>query len=264
MSKSALGDLSPVRAPTRDDLTNALDILNASIDSGLVRQMIQEVSPSSRNLAEDDDRSLVLTKCKSVLEDLQQELLEERKRSDGLERTLASLRENAELEKKCILSDHEKVCEKYGFQIRELTERVGRYEQRISEKEKELENMTVYCERRIDEMKKAVKEASSMASSVASAPTLDENGILELQKELWSSKSIIKNRETEMEQIVHSYEKQVSLLREQLKSNQDLIDRFVKAGGHRRSIEAEKNKWHHELRSLSPNKNRAVQNPFYN
>jgi chromosome segregation ATPase len=200
-----------VIAPSRDDLANALEVLNASLDSGLVREMIQEVSPTRKRI-DDRDHEDVLEKCTEVIDQLKNELEEARLRNAELDETIASLREDIEVERETIRNHkrlEDKLKKDYDRRIREL-------EDALNERDRELENMTSYCEKRVTGLKQQVKEASSMGHSVAT-----DSETSDLREQL-------RSRDSEAQHIIDSYEKQLSLLKAQLKSNEEMIQRFVR------------------------------------
>ena len=236
--KSSVQSMSPV-SPNRTDLANALDVLNASIDSGLVRQMIHEVSPSRRQPPpSEENSSAVLVKCRAVIEDLQEELEEERRRALELQGVIESLHREMEKdrqkhrEERMSLDKSKSERASMEKQIRDLTVLV-------EQKDAELENLTKYCEKKMESLKRTVKEASSSAHSTPPLPAPVVNSsssheyeiimITELKQQLSASSQVIRDRDSEMKSLVESYENQVHMLRTQLRSNEELIDRFVRA-----------------------------------
>lgn len=198
-------------APSRDDLANALEVLNASLDSGLVREMIKEVSPTRKRI-DDRDHENVLEKCSEVIEELKNELEAARLRNAELDETVASLREDIEVERETI-RNHKRLEDKLR---KDSERRLRELEDALNDRDRELENMTSYCEKRVTGLKKQVKEASSMGHSVAT-----DSETSELRDQL-------RSRDSEAQHIIDSYEKQLSLLKAQLKSNEEMIQRFVR------------------------------------
>ena len=225
---------SPNHGPSRDDLANALEVLNASLDSGLVREMIQEVSPTRRRIGKPEQED-VLEKCTEVIEQLKNELEDARLRSIELEETVASLREDIEVERETI-KNHKRLEDKLR---RDYEARIQELEEALSERDRELENMTTYCEKRVTGLKKAVKEASSMGTS-----SVNDSEAGDLRNQL-------RARDSETQHIIESYEKQIALLKSQLKSNEEMIQRFVRVREPAPTVGTSGNKWDTFLRKES-------------
>jgi len=230
-AKSYVHEVSPV-SRRRDDLSTALEVLNASVDSRMMHDALEEESPQWKSR---DNSNAVLLKCRSVIDDLQYELEEERRRSSELETVISALNAEIDSEKEKSRQDRlmlekvrkekQSVLNECGSQISELESEVESLTKRVSEKDRELENMTKYCEKRVGDLKKAIKEASSV---IATPPIpVDDSLIQELKSQLSASSAAIRAKDEECQSIVESYEKQVRMLRQQLKSSEDLIDRFV-------------------------------------
>lgn len=230
---NSIREVSPM-ARRRDDLSTAMEELNASLDSGIMHDALEDESPrwsSSR-----DDPNAVLIKCRSVIDDLQYELEQERRRSLELEGLVSSLHTEIESEKEKNRQDRSMVEKlrreknsiftECGSQITELESQVKSLTDQISGKDRELENVTIYCEKRVSELKRAVKEASTV---VATPPIpVDDSMVHELKAQLSSSSAAIQAKDEECRTVVESYEKQVRMLRQQLKSSEDIIEKFIR------------------------------------
>jgi len=229
----SINSLSPV-FPSRFDVADALEVLNASIDSVVARKLLDESSPRNCN---SDDPVYVIEKCRAVIDDLQFELDAERSRATELESTVERWRADLDSERKKLKEErlqveelrrekHQRLGES-GSVARELADA----NRRLAEKDLELENMTHYCEKRISEMKRAMKESSSTLSTPPLPQAYEsikdaENKISNLTQQLNQNANIIKMKDQELQSVVESYEKQVRMLKSQLKSSEELLARL--------------------------------------
>lgn len=221
ISKSSIKSVSPV-SPTREDLDSALDVLNASIDSGLIAQMLDsrgDISDSSPvYIAEDvspvnvpgereilsriEADSTIILKCQMVMDDLQKELDRERLRCRDLDKRLAKSNNEVEqlrLERQSAVESLEALSsqiqelqkekasqhDSHNKQISSLTSKLEAAERVAERKDFELENMTRHFERRLEEMKNQLKHATSTISvSAISTPPLPATMIIRRSPEL--------------------------------------------------------------------------------
>lgn len=227
---TSVNSLSPVSA-SRLDTADAFDVLNSSIDSSLIRRISQDVFQT--DVAFSDSPVAVMEKCRTIIDDLQFELDTERARVAELESTVESLRIEIDAEKKKLREERVLVEELRRDIIHKesgraaLTRDIDEAKQLITEKDRELENMTLYCEKRLTELKRLTKEASCSIASPPLPPQSNEDiRINELAKQLAQSNIVIRSKDTELKSVVDSYEKQVRLLRSQLKTTEDLLSRL--------------------------------------
>jgi chromosome segregation ATPase len=265
-SSSPMSSMSPV-GMLGADLDSALDVLNASMDSGVIDEMldsrgrVNDGSPVSLygnspvSIASDNalihrgeaDSSLIL-KCQMVIDDLQKELDRERMRSRDLDNQLSHTLSDldqlrgerqtavesldslaAQLEE--LQRNNANLVESHDKQVLSLSSRLEAAEQAAERKDFELENMTRHFEKRLDEMKRQVKHATQTPSiSAISTPPLPpclitrrspelEMEIEQMRAELATAHRAVAEEDTEIRAVVESYERQVTMLRQQLKSS---------------------------------------------
>ena len=224
---SSIHEVSPL-SRQRDDISAAMEVLNGSMESGFMQDALEERSPQWKSR---DDPNAVLIKCKSVIDDLQYELEKERRRSSELESLIETLQEELEAEKEKARSDRSLVerslRERQSMlsECGELESQVTSLKKKLTDKDEELENMTRYCEKRVGELKKAVKEASCV---VATPPIpVDDSLLNQLKNQLVESSTALRAKDEECRAAVESYDKQVKMLRQQLKSSEELIERYI-------------------------------------
>lgn len=276
-SKSSIKSMSPV-SPTREELDSALDVLNASMDSGLIAQMLDsgvgmsdaspvysngDVSPASVStdraiVSRVEADSTILMKCQMVMDDLQKELDRERIRTRDLDKKLTKThmeldqlrgeRQSAvdSLESLgCQIEDLQRErsqqIESHNKQIASLTHKLEVAERLAERKDFELENMTRHFERRLEEMKNQVKHATStMSVSAISTPPLPANMIIrrspelefeveQMRADLHNTHNALAQKDGEIRAVVDSFERQVNLLRQQLKSSRSYFKDYYAA-----------------------------------
>lgn len=213
----------------------AADVLKASVDSSLVRELALDASPRRPQ-----STVAVMDKCRVVIDDLQDELDAERSKTTELETQVSMLERDVANERKKLREERDLVeklrrekhsaCSEMESKVDTLVRELDGARDALSAKNVELENMTQYCEKRVGELKRAVKEASSFsATPPLPIPAMDESMVGELKTQLEMSSVVIRDKELEMKTVVESYEKQVRLLRNQLKANEDLMDRLAQS-----------------------------------
>jgi chromosome segregation ATPase len=217
--------LSPV-SPARLDFTDAIDVLSASIDSALAREISKE------NLAtgsQPEDAVSMLDKCRSLIDELQSELCNERSRSVELEAQVDSLQSDLDTERRKLREERagvEQLRREKAIKAA-APDALQAARNQIAEKERELENMTSYCEKRVRELKQALKDSSTtLTPSPAPVPIDLEQKISQLTEQLSHSSAVIRAKEAELSTVAESYEKQVRMLKAQLKSTEDLLSRI--------------------------------------
>ncbi len=269
--------MSPV-SPTREELDSALDVLNASIDSGLIAQMLDsggemsDTSPvymgedaSPISIAADraimsrvDADSTILLKCQMVIDDLQKELDRERQRCRDLDKKLTKSQleiDQLRGERQTAVDSLESLAyqieemqrertshlESHNKQIASLTNKLESAERVAERKDFELENMTHHFERRLEEMKNQVKHATSTISvSAISTPPLPSTMIIrrspelefeveQMKADLHNTHQALSQKDEEIRAVVDSFERQVSLLRQQLKSSRTYFKDYYAA-----------------------------------
>ena len=233
MSPDLVSGLS-IQALTPPSPTNdGSDVLKASVDSSLVRELAMDRSPRRPESA-----AAVMDKCRMVIDDLQLELDSERARSAGLEAQIGILERELAGERKRFRDEREmveklrrekaSVTAELENKVDTLVRELDGARDLLSAKSVELENMTTYCEKRVGELKKAVKDASSIsATPPIPVPAVDETALGELKNQLQMSSAVIREKDAELRTVVESYEKQVRLLRGQLKANEELMERLA-------------------------------------
>jgi hypothetical protein len=227
---NSVNSLSPV-SPSRLDVVDAFDIMNSSVDSSLVQKMVQTVHGNDLTLT--DNPVAVIEKCRGIIDDLQFELDAERTRVVELESTVQSLRADLDAEKKKLREERSLVEQlrrhrnqrdsSHSSLVKDLEEA----RKQLADRDMELENMTQYCEKRVSELRRAVKEASSSLSTPPLSSQNDENRVGELTRQLAQSNLVLRSKDTELQTVVESYDKQVKLLRNQLRSTEELLARIT-------------------------------------
>jgi hypothetical protein len=226
---ASTASMSPV-SPSRLDFSDALDVLNASINSALGGEMLDADAPAP------NAPGALLEKCRVVIDDLQSELNSERVRVVELENIVENLSADLKQERKKVLEERALV-DQLRLEIRgkspemiEIARELQDTKMRLFERENELENMTGYCEKRVIELKRALKDASTTFATppLPVRPDNDEK-VLQLTNQLEQRDSVLLMKESELKSVVESYEKQVRLLRAQLRSSEDLLSRLSTA-----------------------------------
>jgi chromosome segregation ATPase len=195
-----------------------------SIDDVTAR--ILSESPTDRSFLCAD--ASVILKCQSLIDELQEELDSQRERYQKLETELAKTK--SELKRM-----HD---EDYVGRIRDLEKVNAELEKRLLTAERateakdiELENMTKHFEKRMDEMKRQLKHQSmSVTASTPPIPSptvrVSEHGIKELRDELEKVSLQLVEKDGELKEVVESYERQVSMLRQQLVTSQSFFKNY--------------------------------------
>ena len=218
--------MSPVSS-SRLDFADALDVLNASIDSALAVEILATDSPVG------DSPAALLDKCRVVIDELQTELTAERAKVVELETVVENLNADLKQERKKV-QDERALVNQLRLEIRgkspevvEIARELEDTKLRLFEKENELENMTGYCEKRVIELKRALKDASTtFATPPLPLRSDSDEKMSQLVNQLEQSSSQLRMKESELKSVVDSYEKQVRLLRAQLRSSEDLLSRL--------------------------------------
>ena len=217
--------LSPV-SPARLDFTDAIDVLSASIDSTLAREISKEDRATGK---QSEDAVSMLEKCRMLIDELQSELGNERSRNVELESQVDSLKSDLDVERRK-LRDERAVVEQ--LRRERANQSAGADElqvakNEVAQKERELENMTSYCEKRVRELKQALKDSSATLTPSPAPAQIDlEQKVAQLTDQLSHSSAVIRAKETELSAVAESYDKQVRMLKAQLKSTEDLLSRI--------------------------------------
>jgi chromosome segregation ATPase len=210
--------------------------LAEAVDSSFVSSTLRRLRESDVAGIKTDDFSMI-EHFKTIIEDLQSELNCERARVVELESTLESLKAELEVEKRKIVSEralvenlrHEKNHSKQ--ECNSVSRELQITKQELQSKKDELEHMTRYFERRMQEMKRSPKELSSDISTPPIPLSHDsikenEDTLMRLINQLSDSNNAIRRKDEELRSVVESYEKQVQLLRKQLKTSDGLLERI--------------------------------------
>jgi chromosome segregation ATPase len=234
-----LRSLSPV-SPTVGELEGGLDVVYDSLDSRLITEMMESATSDSiqdvtaRILSESPvgksihcaDASVII-KCQSLLDELQEELDSQRERNHKLEselvKTKSELKEIHDQDYPSQMSALENVNADLG-------KRLLAAERSVESKDAELENMTRHFEKRMDEMRRQLKLQTTLASTppIPAIQVTDEE-VRNLREEIVRLSSKLKTKELEISEVTESYERQVSMLRQQLTTSQSFFKNYYSA-----------------------------------
>jgi len=236
-SRNFIRSLSPV-SPGEGEFDAALDVLNNSLDTRMITEMmesrtdgsIEDVtarilseSPNDQSIYAVPDTSVIL-KCQSLIDDLQEELDAQRIRNNKLESDL--IKSTSELKSMQAESFPERISELEALNAN-LERKLHVSHQSLVAKEDELENMTRHFEKRMDEMKRQLKQQAAIASTPplpSQAPVVAND-----HSELDACRSLISQKESELRDVVESYERQVSMLKQQLSTSQSFFKSYYAA-----------------------------------
>ena len=242
-SARSLRSVSPV-SPTQADLDAALDVLNNSLDSRLFNEMtgsrfevgnddatVRMSEPSPTLFADEnlDKDTSVLIKCQTLIDDLQTELDAQRKRNDELESELKLTRTELDTLRTSSTSKH--VSERLESEVKSLKHELLEAQQVAKKKDIELENMTRHCERRLDEMKRQLKQNSthSTLDTRQTVATVDQEELKQLRYNQKLTEKKLSSHDEEMRSVVDCYERQLRALREQLEQSQGFFRSYYAA-----------------------------------
>lgn len=237
--RSSLRSVSPV-SPTQAELDAALDVLNNSLDSRLLTDVIGSrfetghedatvrMSDPSPTLVHEDSfekDSSVIIKCQTLIDELQTELDAQRARNEELECEIARTRADFETFKAS--STPPESIKTLESEIVSLKQQLMESQEIANKKDVELENMTRHCERRLEEMKRQMKQYS-MQSTVATPPipsigSGDQEELKQLRMKLKGTEKRLTSQSDEMKSVVDSYERQLRALKDQLEESQDFF-----------------------------------------
>lgn len=187
-------------------------------------QSTDSVSPVSCQSKDFDDvlnvaDDSVLLKCNSVIADLQFELEEERRRRKYLEAQL----EEARKEVRLVFAEMETVAQQSQEYISEIT----RLKMERLEVEKDLQNRVSGLECKL---KKSIAPNIEYEEFKAKAlvKTADTSILVRLRDQLSASSAALRQRDIETQRIANSYELQIKMLKDELKSNQVVMDACIR------------------------------------
>jgi len=241
----SLRSVSPV-SPTQTDLDAALDVLNNSLDSRLFAEVtgsrfeignddatvrMSEPSPTLVTDEKFDKDTSVLIKCQTLIDELQVELDAQRKRNNALDTELEKTR--AEYEAFKLSSSSKQSVDSLEKEINSLKQQLADANQLAKKKDVELENMTRHCERRLDEMKRQLKQHTSVPNAVVtSVSTMDvasQEELKHLRMKLKMTEKKLSSQGDEMKSVADSYERQLRALRSQLDESQTFFKNYYGA-----------------------------------
>ena len=237
-SKYSMRSVSPV-SPAERDLNAAMDVLNNSLDSRLLTDMMGSrfedtneeatvrVSELSPTLVTDDyldkDTSMLI-KCQNLIDELQSELDAQRDRNNNLEFELKEVR--SELQRLRQNNISSTVERELRVEIDELRAQLTEALQVSKRKDTELENMTNHCERRLNEMKQQLKQQSVIIPDKTPQASVSGQEIQTLRSKLEMTEKRLYSQTDEMKSVVDSYERQLKTLREQLEHSREFYKTY--------------------------------------
>ena len=236
-------------------MSSALDILNASITSELVQEMFHspgwaatsDGSPLGSKVPAPEHSDELLMKCRTVIEELQEELGQERRRRSELESRVVEARSEVD----AVMEELDSIRKQNGMYIEEVTRlkmeslELGRRhaseaselqaklrvsEECVGQKELELENMTKHFEKRMAEMRRVVASSNANSREIVTPPVPDQI-LLELKNQLVASSAALRARDAETRNVVASYESQVKALRAELNSTREIMQSVLNSEG---------------------------------
>jgi DNA repair exonuclease SbcCD ATPase subunit len=241
-SKNSLRSVSPV-TPSERDLIAAMNVLNNSLDSRLLTDMmgsgfeettedatvrVSELSPTLVTDEYLDQDTSMLIKCQTLIDELQTELDSQRDRNSRLESELKEVR--SEVQRLRHEDAGNKVVRELRSEVEELRAQLTQALQISKRKDTELENMTKHCEKRLNEMKQQLKQQAlniQEKSPHVSVPSFNgKQELLSLRSKLETTEKRLYSQTDEMKSVVDSYERQLKTLREQLEHSQEFYKNY--------------------------------------
>lgn len=231
-SKYSVRSVSPV-SPTEAELNAALEALNNSLDSRGLTDLtgsrfgvgnddptvrMSELSPTLVTDDFLDKDTSVLLKCQTLIDDLQSEVDRLRDRNGHLESDLKDVR--AKLAGRSAQDNQ--------TEILQLKQQLADALDSSRKKDLELENMTKHFEKRLDEMKRQLKQQGN-TSQAPTMNSIDQDENNKLREKLRSADKKLASQASEMKSIIDSYERQLKILKEQLDQSQEFFKAFYAA-----------------------------------